>query len=280
MRFQNEAVTTFKLDSYKELIPEELFTRLRTGEYYAAAAIKDDGQTFGVYVTDIIDGWIRIIWLGFSDPDISTAEKALFIRYCIRREKKRAGKDLKGAFAEITGDDAWQDAREAYLLAGMEIREVDGNNYEFTLSQVDHTDMLKSAAEKLPCIPLKDAGVDLLDLLEQQMQNDERPVPVPSFVDYESYDQDISCICLIKDQPKGALLVSHQGDYLVLEAAYSSGKYTLPAVLGHSLFKALEMFGPDKKVLAPVVVFKSEQIIEEMVAGEKREKIMVAVHRF
>ena len=89
MRFQNEAVTTFKLDSYKELIPEELFTRLRTGEYYAAAAIAEDGQTFGVYVTDIIDGWIRIIWLGFSDPDISTAEKALFIRYCIRREKKR-----------------------------------------------------------------------------------------------------------------------------------------------------------------------------------------------
>ena len=75
-------------------------------------------------------------------------------------------------------------------------------------------------------------------------------------------------------------MVSHQGDYLVLEAAYSSGKYTLPAVLGHSLFKALEMFGPDKMVLAPVVVFKSEQIIEEMVSGEKREKIMVAVHRF
>ena len=280
MRFQNEPIGTENIPQYSKYLPEEHLNKIRFGEFKATAVFLGDGKLFGVYVTDLVDGWIRFVWFALTESDVSTAEKALFIRFCIAVEKSRIEGEEKGAFVEIMKDEAWEDAREAFMLAGMEVRDVCGNNYEFTLSQVEHRDMLSSAAEKIPCIPIAEADDVLLSTLERLMQNDERPVPIPTFVDFESYDQELSCICIVKGKPIGALLVSEIGDYIVLQAAYTSGKYALPAILGYAINKAAEKYGEDKRVLAPVVVFKSEQIIEEMVGGEKREKILEAVQLF
>ena len=280
MRFRSETLTVEKIFSYENVIPAEHIKKTRNGEYYAAEVSAGGSEPFGLYITDEVDGWIRLVWMKLFDKDVTTEDKALFIRSCIRSERKRRAGEKKGAFAEMMPDEIMEDSHEAFALAGMDVREELGNNYEFTLSQVDHRDMLESAAKKIPCKPLSEVDEVLQDTVERLMQNDERPVPIPTFVDYDRYDQDVSGVCLIKDQPKGAILVTETGGYLVIEAIYATGKNALPALLGHAFIKAMEKFGADKQVLAPVVVFKSEQIIEEMVAGEKREKILVAVQRF
>ena len=265
------------IDIYRGVIPENYIDKIGSGEYFAAAVF-DGEEFFGIYLTDTVADWLEIVWVHIDDPDKESVEKAYFFRHIIAAERKRRD-DLKGVFVEFYEDEAWKDlsdTMDVLSLAGFTIRLGEDNCYEFALSDVKSRKTLQKAADKVKCIPLSEAVENeaITDKMEDIIQNDDRPVPVPAFIYWEDYLQDISFICLTAGEPCGAILVSEDKDCLIVELAYTNNPVALPALLWNALAGAEEIYGSDKKVLVPVVVNKTSDIVEHMVPGVRRGKLV------
>ena len=85
MRFQNEPIGTENIPQYSKYFPEEHLNKIRFGEFKATAVFAGDGKLFGVYVTDLVDGWIRFVWFALTEPDVSTAQVKTDINLRINR---------------------------------------------------------------------------------------------------------------------------------------------------------------------------------------------------
>ena len=266
------------IDIYEGVIPEEYIDKIRDEKLFAAA-VYDGDDFFGIYLTDIQAGWLEIVWAYIDDPDKETVEKAAFFRHLIGQEKKKRGEDLKGAFIEFYEDEAWKDlsdAMDVLSLAGFTLRLGEDNCYEFALSDVKSRKTLQKAAEKIKCMPLSEAQekIWITEKMEEIMLSDDRPVPVPAFIYWEDYLQDLSFISILGGEPCGAVLVTQEKDYLVVELAYTANPVVLPALLWNALEKAEEKYGSEKRVLVPVVVNKTADIVEHMVPDAKRGKLI------
>ena len=116
--------------------------------------------------------------------------------------------------------------------------------------------------------------------VEEMIDEDERPVPSPTFFEWYSYDQNLSLVCLEDEKPVGVLLFSAAKDYLVIELAYSLSSKNLPGMVGVALLKAKELYPADKRVLLPIVGKGAAETIAKIAPGAHRGSLMQAVTWF
>ena len=284
--FLSEPITESNIAEYKEYLPASYVEPICYGEFSAAAVYdhvlvgdKEEKALFGLYITAVHVEWLEFVWFDVIDSAVETVEKGLFLSYILNREMQRRPEELKGAFVELHPEEAWEDVQEALALAGMEAHETENNYFEFALSQVRKRDQLEKTGGGFACIGLGQASQEQKDALDELMQNDERPIPVPVYIEWEEYHQEISCICLKKGIPCGAVLISRQGSYLLFELAYSTVPTALPVVFGYALREALRICGEEQRILVPVVVNKTDSLMEYFVPGIKRETILVGIMR-
>ena len=281
--FRDEKITETDQQEYLEIIPPNYRRSMSLGQMTAYAVyddVGDDSVFFGIYVTTIHEGWLELVWEYIADPSVETTDIALFFGHIISSDKKRRQTSLKGAFFELHKDEAWSDALSAMRLCGLEARLVDGNVYEFALSEVVGADALKKAADKVRCINLADTNDSLRRGLSALMSRDDRPIPIPVEIDWDIYVQELSFISMKGDIPSGAILVSEQDDYIVVELSYSADPLALPALLWNAIAAAMEKYGKDQKVLVPVVVNKTGLLVKKIVPTAERTEIITALMRF
>ena len=278
--FKTEQIAGINLAQYEKYISDSYRAQIRRGELNAVAVFDDYGgedRFYGLYVTGRHNGWLEIVQISFADEDKGMMARADFIRYCIRSERIINDGSLKGAFMEVHMDEGGEEQEILFLLAGMESKREKNNIYEFTLSQVGQRAMLSKLKKRLECRSISECEEDELDEMDAIIQEDERNTPVPLFMDWYEYDQDLSKICFNNGKPVGALLFTNYEDHLVIELAYTADNMALPVMLANALDDAEKIYSPDKKVLVPVVVNKTKEIIEKMVPGAYRGEIVEGV---
>ena len=283
--FRSEAIDAFNLSQYKKDIPEDYLDGIRGGRIGAAAVFDViDGESiyFGLYLTELRSDWIRLIWIYAADRSLSVVEKGRYIRYCILSDKKRRGGTLRGAFAEIYPDGSWQDTEDALMLAGMEADRVLDNVYEFALSEVQGLSSFEKAAEVRKCICLARAEDELKERFRIAAENDRRPVPLPWEIHWEHYEPEISFICVKGEHAHvcGGLFFTEREGYLIAEVGYASDPLALPALLWNSCTAASGRYGPDTRILIPMVSDRYENMIKGIVPEAKRGEVINAVMRF
>ncbi len=270
-------ITSFELPEFLEYIPVNYLSQITDGELTACAVYSDSNfeELVGVTVTGEHAGWLEIVWLSLKDKEQPLNRAAKLLRYCLNKVKF-TGRYL-GAFLEIHRDEETEIHRDILILAGMEIKDTENNNYEFTLSDIADTGSLELPGDRVHCVPVAEADEGLLDGIEAVMNEDERPIPAPYEMDWEGCDRDLSMICVAGDAPAGLLYFVKESDYLVLELAYTRTALALPAMLKEAIGAARSKYDKDQKVLVPIVGKGTGEIISKMVPGAKRGRITEAV---
>lgn len=283
--YREKLISGSGLMEFSDIIPVNYRDQIKRGEMRAVAVYDECGESssfYGLYATARHNNWLEIVQLYLeNEKEAEVSRRADFIRYVIRRERGRNGKNLKGAFFEVHEDEITDDFRQVVAMARMDLRAEKSNVFEFTLAEVGQRATFKAIMNRLECRCLFDTTEEERTELHLLMNQDDRAVPVPLFPDWLEYRQDISEICFDKDGiPCGALLFTQERDYLVLELAWNSDKMSLAVMIGNALKTAEEVFPDDKKVLVPVVVSKTDKIVEKMVPTARRSTIYEAVQWF
>lgn len=270
-----------KLSDYVKFIPKNYHAQIINGELSVVATYDGNSESdepIGVMVSADHQKWFEIVWVYMCKEYRTEVKSAEYLRYCLRRIART--RKYIGAFCEVQVEEEKALHSNVMALAGMELLYEKNNIYEMRLSQIKHRHTLLHAAEETECIPLSDADEDILDFIEDQIASDKRPIPFPSDVNWESYDDELSRICVIDDEPAGLLLFSHAAEYLVLELAYSISEKALPAMIGSALKYAESNYMPDQKILIPVVGTGISDILNRMVPDVTRGDALQAVMWF
>ena len=283
--YYNNRISVFDLDKYKDAIPENYLRQIRLGELFAGRVLDlvgDEERVVAVYVMGQHRDWLEMAWIHFGQYHTLPIVFADIIRYIIRIERARSADDLTGVFMEIHSDEISNpdELRHVLMLAGLDGRESLDYIYSFSLGQVGEREFLRKASGVMETVSLRDADDELKETIDNMIQNDERPTPVGLFVDWEDYLQEESLICLKKGQPNGALLFSMKGEYLVMECAYVTDKMALSVMLGNALPVLEAKYGPTQKMLIPVVLKKTAEIVERLVPDAERGKIIEGIKWF
>lgn len=138
---------------------------------------------------------------------------------------------------------------------------------------------MKKAVGKLNCKKLSEADEQLFGKLDEMILQDNRPSPLPLFVNWDVYMQEESLICMKGDEPCGILLFLHRGDSIVIDCAYVTDKTALAVMLGNAYEIIKEKYEPDQKILVPVVVDRTARIVERLVPTAERADVLEAVMR-
>ena len=266
---------------FPDMIPKNYVDQILKAELSAVATYDGDDEDknlVGISVTGEHAGWLELVWMVMGEKYANLADAGSFVRYVIRRAE-RSG-EYVGVFSELHMDEQTEQHRNVLLLAGMEIREAKNNIYELSLSEISHEELFYEAAGKSDCVFIKDAPEELLEMFEDSIDDDERPIPAPGLINWEGYVQELSLICTEGGKPAGGLLFTEEKDYLVLMLAYSTTAKALPGMIGTVLKKAREIYPPDKKILIPLVGKGVAEIIEKLAPKAKRGDIIQAVVRF
>ncbi len=283
--YYNKRISVFDLDKYKESIPENYLRQIRLGELYAGVVcdlVGDEERTAAVYVMGQHRDWLEIAWVHFGDPGALPVVRADLLRYIIRVERQQIKDELTGVFFEEHSDeiDDPDQLRHILMLAGLDGRESLDYIYTFSLGQVQEREFLAKAAKAMDVMRLCDAPEELLESVDNMIQADERPTPVGLFVDWEDYLQEESLICVKNGQPRGALLLSIKGEYVVIECAFVADKMALSVMLGNVLPMLEDKYGQEQKMLVPIVLKKTAEIVERLVPGAERGKIIEGLKWF
>ena len=267
--FIRKTINSAELDRFEDRIPGKYVTDIARGEL-SAGAIWDEvgGESYLmlVYVIGKMEGWMEIVWASFSDPKAVASEKADLLRFMIREEQDASEEELIGTYCEIHAQEirSMQHLSDVMLMTGMETTVADNSVYEFTLADVAEKDFLGKAAKAMKCLSLRAAGNDVLDRLEAAIEGDERPTPLPLFIKWQLYLKDESVICLKNGAPCGLLLLSMHGKYLVVDCAYVTDKLALSAMLGNAFLYLTEHYPPEQKLLIPVVMKRTGEIVKRL----------------
>ena len=275
--FSTEEIGASNILEYTAHIPDSYCNQIRRGELNGVAAYNEFGEEkklFGLYVTGRHNDWLEIVWLYFDDENIGVMAQADFIRFCYRNERARSMQALKGAFMEVHMDEGGEKQQLIFELAGMQSSREKNNIFEFNIAQVAQRETLAKMKKRLSCKSLCDCDEDELDELDAMMQEDERSIPVPLFMDWFAYQQDISKVCFKNGKPVGALLFTLSSEYLVIDLAYTADGMALPVLIANALEDAEKLYSPDQKILVPVVVNKTSDIVEKMVPDAYRGEIV------
>ena len=267
-----------KLSDYVKYIPKNYHAQILNGDLSVIATYDGEesgDEPIGVMVLADHQKWFEIVWVYVCREYRTEVKSAEYLRHCLRQAAKT--RRYIGAFCEVQVEEEKALHSNVMVLAGMELLYAKNNVYELRLSQIRHRNTLFHAAEGTECIPLSDVDEDILEFIEEQIASDKRPIPFPADVNWESYDEDLSRICVIDDEPAGILLFSHAAEYVVLELAYSVSERALPAMIGSALGYAEQNYSPEQKILIPVVGTGISDIINRMVPDVIRGDALQAV---
>lgn len=151
---------------------------------------------------------------------------------------------------------------------------LEGGVIEFLLSDVAAGDKIKPAMEKAECIALEKADVTMLNRLEELMNEDNRLVPVPQKIAWETYLTDISFICVRDKVPCGTVLFSRQGDLIVFELAYGKDRTSLAALIANAYDAAVCNYGTAARIVVPVLGDTSWKMVMKMVPGASKHQMV------
>ncbi len=275
--YKDELIHVGNLINFNAFIPENYRAQIRKKELAAIATYDGTSQDalVGVSVTAVHAGWLELVWLAMGEDYRQDMQAADYLRYVLRREK-RTGQYV-GAFCELHEGEDTRMHRDILTLAGMEIKTAKNNIYELALSEVEHTDMLFAAANNADCRFFSEIAEDLFELAEEKIYEDERVVPMPTYLDSEEYSQELSVMALEDGVPVGVLLLSEAKDYLSIELCYSASVKAMPAMIGTALKKARKLYPPDKRVMMSIVGRRAAELIEKLVPRAVRGEITEAV---
>ncbi len=269
------------LINYAGFIPPNYAEQIRRGELSAVATYDgnvSEDKMVGISVTGSHAGWLEIVWIVPGPLCREEVDAADFLRYVMRRAEKTG--NYIGAFSEIHADEHTSAHRNILLLSGMELREEKNNLYEITVGELKENDAFLRAAKLFTCVFLEDASDELLTAAEDTMLDDARPVPVPPYIDWDTYIDGLSVICTSDGQTEGVMLLTEEKDYLVLNLAYSKSVKALPAMIATVQKRAAELYDPEKKILLPIVGSHAEQLVRKLVPSARRGTIIQAVTWF
>ena len=111
---------------------------------------------------------------------------------------------------------------------------------------------------------------------------DRRPVPLPPEAEWEQYEPEISFLCLKGEKRHvcGGLFFTEREGYLIAQMGYASDPFALPALIWNACTKAIKRYGPDTRILIPMVSDRYENMIRGVVPKAKRGEVINAVMRF
>ncbi len=280
--FSSERINPRDLSEYSEYIPDNYILQVRGNSLYAGMVVDTVGgvdRTKVIYVTGHFAGWIELVWTYFMEEDSTPSAKADLLRYIFRAEQERIKDPLKGIFCEVHIQEVRdvQVLKRVLRLAGMETAVTGNNIYEFALSDVKEAAFLKKAAGRIKCTQLSEADDTLLSGLESLIRADDRPVPFNLVSGYSDYLQDVSFISHKGGKPDGAVLLYEKKDYIVIDCAYVDDPVALAGLLGNAYMALLDEYGPGQKILVPVVVNKTAEIVTHMVPDAQRGELIEGV---
>ena len=275
--YRNRKLKKREFSEYEGLIPETYIEQLRAGKFYAGLVTDIVGEvetTEMLYITYPLADWLEIVWVHYYNEENTSIAMANLLRYMIRVERTRNDYKPKGMFWEISEEEASATPffKDSLLLCGFECHETVDNIYEFSLDMVKDRDILVKAANTMNVIPVSEAGQDIRDTLDTMVQQDKRPVPVGMYIDWDSFLPKESMICIKNGLPCGVLLLSNKQDYIVVECAYVTHEPALIAMLGKAFTVLENSYGPDQKMLVPVIRNRTGAMIRKMVPDVTRGK--------
>ncbi len=282
--YHSRRIDSSNISEFEALLPEHYSRQIRSGLLFGGAVFEPEGEEQPPALVSVMaykGEWLELIWIGFPDRTRSDSFFAELIRTLIRRERFYRGLSLKGVYAEFHSDIKLRSERirNVMILAGMESIITKSNVYEFPLSAVEEASLLQKAKGRLKCIPLSGAKGGLFDQLDELIQTDARPSPLPLFVNWDVYLQEESLICLMGEEPCGILLFSRNGEYLVIDCAFVTQAIALPVLLGNACAFLKERYGEAQRILVPVVIDRTASIVERLVPGAERVDVVEAVLR-
>ena len=274
--FVSNIITTLSLDDYKDRIPEKYYNLVAVEELTLTAVRKDKwlgGEPVGFAVTNAHEDWLEIIWVDTELDYRSDTAIAEFLRYIVRSARRL--KRYTGVFIQIHNVEITDRTERVLKMAGFEITPRVNNIYKFRLGDVAAS-MLKEGN----CTFLCDADDDLVGKVEEVISSDYRDVPVLIPIPRKDYVQELSVLYHNGKDKAGLLLFSKLRDCLVFELAFSSDPAILLILLGTAYKKACELYGPDKIVLAPIVMTGSAKLTKHLVPNSECGQLIEAVIRF
>ncbi len=277
-KYREERIIYDNLEDYAEFVPERIRILIALQKVYAIAVFddtEDSPDPFGIFAVSKKDDCFFLRFFSVLKDDAAVSKKSDFLQYCISRIKNGDTEELTGLCAKLYEHEL-KDCEEVLSSAGMEVRRERDNIYEFSLSQVGYRDILKKSMAGISVKSLEDASEGEIDSAIDRMITDERAFPIPSYIDLRNCDLKISCICFCDNKPCGLLVVLETGEYLTVSYVWNGMPQALAPMISHALFSAEEIFTPEKKVLVPVVVAKTGEIIEKMVLDYDREEVLEA----
>ncbi len=263
------------------IVPDNYMDQVRRGELTAVAYYtgepENGGSLFGISVTGVHAGWLEIVYLYFPEENRTPEKMYELLSKELTACYKKHGGSLCGAFMELPVEEAYPALREALRMAGMEVWEEKGNVYQFALSELEEKEFLLKAAGEGSVLSLGNTGASALKSLERMMDEDARPVAVSLPVRWKDYSDDLSMVCFEDEKPTGLLLVSEKGGCLVVELAYTASKTALVKLLGGAIRQAELLYPEDQKVLVPIVVKNSAEILARIVPRGRRNGLLEAM---
>lgn len=266
------------LVNYYEYIPEYYRTLILKGKASAVATYDggmEKGCFVGVSVTGNDAGWLDIVWIAMGKDYGQIIQEADFIRYVLARAERTG--EYTGAYTEVHEEEFTPRRRDTLILSGMELRMVKNNLYECRLGDLAGMKQLGDPPKDMDCIFLEDTPDEFLDALAEKMEEDERPVPISAFPEWEIYMQKLSLICVEKDVPSGALLFTEEGDYLVLSLCYSTAAKHMAVMIKTAYDRAMKYYTEEKRILIPIVGTNADKIVEKLAPSAVRGNIIQAV---
>ncbi len=146
--------------------------------------------------------------------------------------------------------------------------------YEFELSKVQLGEAVKKASQGFKCLRFMDAKQSVKEELISMIRNDKRLIPLP--LDYSPREsvKRHSLICLKGNEIKGAFFATEYDGSLVLFLAYVTENTAMAALLTKAYEMAVNEYGPHKKVIIPVINDRTAMLIENLVPGVTRERLV------
>ncbi len=275
------SINSTNLHDFDDHIPVNYHSQIEAGEIIAKAIYETSGGKvvlLGVILTADHAGWLEVIWISMEGKDPLIIKASDILRYRLTKAM-RSGK-YRGAFCELHAGEETKVDLNILSLAGFSVTETNNNIYEITLKDITGTERIEEIAKQIPWVSVAKATQEELFEIEEMMNEDERPVPVPYEIDWENCERDLSIICIEKMKPVGLLYFVKEKDTLVLELAYSKSQTGFPGMLGAAYGIAKEKYGDSQKILIPIIEKGTEGIVTKLVPGAKRGRVYEAVMWF
>ncbi len=251
------------IETYEGLIPEYYREPLRKGELGGIVVMDDDGDSsfvVGIVLYKVTLGYFEIVWVATTEEYDLPDYGADIVRRMLNKVRVHGG--FMGIFARFRKGSPM----EEYFPEDEFDRTTEvGGVYRFRLKDVDKFAEEHDSKRALHCVALGSVDGEMKNTILAHSAEAHDFIPLAQPVNWESYDQELSFIFQVNDDPKGIILVEKVDDELVLRLLYSKDPVAAIVLLKHSFHMAYDRYGEDCQVVCPVVRDISAGLIRKIV---------------